>query len=103
MDEQEQLNRSELQQALVSVATRLDLDAKERKEALRKELHAYGALNPEPDLASHAQALSHLLANESLDDWFRTAGGLKVGSPSTLCLVLLLLSDDLTSWTHRWS
>lgn len=52
--------------------------AKRLREALRAELHDYGALAEEPDLSTPADFLhEHVVQDPSLDAFFRSAGGLK--------------------------
>lgn len=50
----------------------------DRVEALRKELHQYGALHREPDLAHVATLLTAALTDPDLTELFRIGGGLKV-------------------------
>jgi len=50
-----------------------------RVEALRAELHAYGALRQEPDLAAISRSLTAAVTDPSLAELFRVGGGLKVG------------------------
>ena len=62
---------------LEALKERKGLDAEARKEALRAELHVYGALEPEPDLEQHACEIEAVLGDTSLDAFFRSSGGLK--------------------------
>lgn len=53
-------------------------EAKGLREALRAELHEYGALAEEPELSAPAVFLQkHVVQNPDLDAFFRSAGGLK--------------------------
>jgi len=49
----------------------------QRVEALRAELHAYGALQQEPDLAAISRSLSAAVTDPALAELFRVGGGLK--------------------------
>jgi hypothetical protein len=51
--------------------------AAQRVEALRAELHVYGALKIEPDLHSNADALQSALNDDRLSELWRLGGGLK--------------------------
>jgi hypothetical protein len=51
--------------------------AAQRVEALRAELHVYGALKIEPDLHSNADALQSGLNDDRLSELWRLGGGLK--------------------------
>ena len=62
--------------------------AAERVEALRRELHVYGALKIEPDLRQNASILQNALNDERLGELWRLGGGLKpefVSQVSDLC------------------
>lgn len=54
------------------------VEAEQRREALRAELHRYGALEDEPDLESHARAIEAVTHDANLEALFRSAGGLKL-------------------------
>lgn len=62
---------------LTSLRSTADYLAKERAEALRKELHVYGALKIPPKLHITAKKLENVLNDESLNELFRLGGGLK--------------------------
>ncbi|CAN0392938.1 unnamed protein product, partial [Discosporangium mesarthrocarpum] len=49
-----------------------------RREALRAELHGYGALTTEPALGAHCRAVEAVIVDKDLEDFLRTAGGLKI-------------------------
>jgi len=67
-------------------------ESKALKEALRTELHDYEALEQEPDLKATADFFDKMVSDSSLDDFFRTAGGLK---PELKALIQDLQSPDL--------
>ena len=69
------------QEGLERITDQLTDRAARRVEALRKELHVYGALHLEPDLKGLSASLSAALADPALAELFRVGGGLKV-SPS---------------------
>lgn len=52
-------------------------EAEARREALRAELHEYGALSAEPDRAACCAQLECAAHDRELDDFMRKAGGLK--------------------------
>ena len=77
------LNMQEINaiQACYNDLIRLQADtaytAAERVEALRRELHVYGALKIEPDLLSNASILQSALDDLRLSELWRLGGGLK--------------------------
>ena len=77
---------------LSSLRTRLRVTAEERVEALRKELHVYGYLEPEPDLLGLADALQGAINDPSLSELWRLGGGLKT---EFLSLVAELTGEDV--------
>lgn len=48
-----------------------------RREAIRSELHQYGALSAEPDLEACCVQLERVAHNPAYEDFLRKAGGLK--------------------------
>lgn len=64
-------------------------DAISVREALRAELHTYGALAEEGDAAGLAQELEtkSFSASDELEDFFRKAGGLKPEMKTTIALL----------------
>lgn len=62
------------------------------REDLRRELHTYGALSEEPDLATFANSLEAVALDPQREDFFRSAGGLK---PELRQLVAELREDDI--------
>ncbi|TYZ64821.1 hypothetical protein PybrP1_004955 [[Pythium] brassicae (nom. inval.)] len=53
-------------------------DAAQRlREALRLAVHGFGALAPEGEVDACRSALTHLLADSALEEFFRVAGGLR--------------------------
>lgn len=66
--------------------------AAERVEALRRELHVYGALKIEPDLHSNAAILQAALSDERLSELWRLGGGLK---PEFTAQVSDLCNEDV--------
>ena len=68
---------SELDTKLEEIREEREVAAKKRREALRAELHKYGALEDEPDLDSHALVIENVLNDLELEVFFRGAGGLK--------------------------
>lgn len=66
--------------------------AAERVEALRRELHVYGALKIEPDLHSNAAILQAALNDERLGELWRLGGGLK---PEFTAQVSDLCNEDV--------
>lgn len=53
------------------------MDAERLREALRLELHGFGALATEGDIAHNHDALATLLSDSALEELFRMAGGLR--------------------------
>eukprot|EP00904_Undaria_pinnatifida_P004042 jgi/Undpi1/13639/HiC_scaffold_9.g03293.m1 len=67
----------ETQEGLARVRDAKLEESEARREALRAELHSYGALSPEPDLegcCGQVEAVAHSL---ELEEFMRKAGGLK--------------------------
>lgn len=62
---------------LIRLQADLNFSARSRVEALRRELHVYGALKVEPDLQANAHALQVALNDPSLSELWRLGGGLK--------------------------
>ena len=56
---------------------KLEEKAKARVESLRKELHRYGALHPEPDLKERSATFNEALNDQSMSELWRLGGGLK--------------------------
>jgi len=74
----EDLAINDLLQALEEIRIERQKAAEERRESLRGELHEYGALEDEPDLNAHANVIENVLIVQThLDNFFRSAGGLK--------------------------
>jgi len=67
--------------AVLARLTELRADLKkiaaERVEELRKELHVYGALHPEPPMHTLGDVMKGALADEAVADLWRLGGGLK--------------------------
>ncbi|KAH8098983.1 DUF4455-containing protein [Aureococcus anophagefferens] len=74
--EDEAIARHEAELETLREAKRVEAEA--RREALRAELHRYGALEDEPDLESHARAIEAVTHDANLEALFRSAGGLKL-------------------------
>ncbi|TMW60170.1 hypothetical protein Poli38472_000212 [Pythium oligandrum] len=53
------------------------LEAQTLTEALRLEVHGFGALAPEGEISVSKDTLMELLSDESLEEFFRMAGGLR--------------------------
>lgn len=87
ISEQEIASIQDCYNGMQELRTRLRFDAEKRVEMLRKELHLYGALHKEPDLASIRDALQQALDNPDLTELFRLGGGLKTDFQS-LCIDL---------------
>jgi hypothetical protein len=82
---------------LTDMRARLATQAAERVEALRHELHHYGALHPEPDMEAVAALFSEALAAPDLAELWRTGGGLK---PEVSALQSDLRSPDIVYDPH---
>jgi hypothetical protein len=76
-NEQELSAVQECYNGLTNLRSTADYLAKERAEALRKELHIYGALKISPKLQITAKKLEATLTNETFNELFRLGGGLK--------------------------
>lgn len=74
-DEEEQSHR--FFTSLLALHDAKTLEAQELREALRLELHGFGAMAPEGEIALARNTLAELLADDSLEDFFRMAGGLR--------------------------
>jgi hypothetical protein len=68
---------SDLHARLEKLRSERKVAAEDRREALRAELHLYGALEDEPDVEAHAAAIEQVVTDSMLDAFFRGAGGLK--------------------------
>ena len=77
LNKEEDAAISELDTGLEAIRKEREEAAERRREALRAELHVFGALEDEPDLEAHALAIEKVLTDPELDSFFRSAGGLK--------------------------
>ena len=77
LNEEELAATQECYNGLSGLRARLRGDADRRMEALRKELHVYGALHDEPPLAELAANLRAALSRPELSELWRLGGGLK--------------------------
>ncbi|KAJ8601120.1 hypothetical protein CTAYLR_008829 [Chrysophaeum taylorii] len=68
---------SECEHELGVLAEARAREGAELREALRAELHDYGALAEEPDLAANARVVESVALDPELEPYFRSAGGLK--------------------------
>lgn len=66
--------------------------AERRMEDLRKELHTYGALHPEPDLAALSNKIDAILNDADMGEVFRLGGGLR---PELQSVSSELVSTDI--------
>ena len=62
---------------LCDLRANLKMSAEDRVEALRKELHTYGALHDEPPMKQVSLVMQHALEDASLAELWRLGGGLK--------------------------
>lgn len=62
---------------LTHLRSSTDYQAKERVESIRKELHIFGALKVDPNLADLAKKLEAVVNDATLADLWRLGGGLK--------------------------
>ncbi|ETL97450.1 hypothetical protein L917_05271 [Phytophthora nicotianae] len=72
--------------------------AKGLREALRLELHGFGAMAKEGAIAEAKKTLLTLLSDDSMEDFFRAAGGLKVELDTLakqLCIADLIYNSNL--------
>ncbi|KAG1695747.1 hypothetical protein DVH05_019485 [Phytophthora capsici] len=72
--------------------------AKTLREALRLELHGFGAMAKEGAVEEAKRTLVALLSDDSMEDFFRTAGGLKAeldALAKQLCIADLIYNDNL--------
>ena len=68
---------SECYKSLGDLRAHLKMLAEDRVEALRKELHTYGALKDEPPLRQVSIIMQQALEDESLQELWRLGGGIK--------------------------
>ncbi|KAF1778966.1 protein of unknown function DUF4455 [Phytophthora cactorum] len=72
--------------------------AKALREALRLELHGFGAMAKEGAIEEAKKTLATLLSDDSMEDFFRAAGGLKTELDTLakqLCVADLIYSTNL--------
>lgn len=74
-DEEEQNHR--FFTSLLALHDAKTLEAQALREALRLELHGFGAMAPEGEIVLARNTLAQMLADDSLEDFFRMAGGLR--------------------------
>ena len=92
LNEQEISATIDCYDGLSTLRTSLRSLAENRMEELRKELHVFGALHPEPDLGLLSDKIKGILNDEEITELFRLGGGLK---PELAAVATELRSEDM--------
>lgn len=72
-------------------------EAQERREALRAELHSYGAISAEPDLEGCSVQVESVAHSKELEDFMRKAGGLKHELLTLVQVCCVVLGDGVNT------
>lgn len=92
LNEQEITATQDCYNGLSSLRASLRGKAERRMENLRKELHRYGALHPEPPLSTLSDSLKAAISDATVAELLRLSGGLK---PELAAVAADFVSEDI--------